>query len=52
MTGARLRRAPAPLAREMARLAAQADLAQPSQGAQRRPQPHTPRNLAKSVTVE
>ena len=51
MTGMRLwRKAPAPQARKMAWLAVQADLAQPSQGAQRRPSPQAA--LAKSVTVE
>jgi hypothetical protein len=39
MTGAGLWRQPAPQARKMAWLAVQADLATPSQGAQRRPEP-------------
>lgn len=49
---ARKSAAPARKAREVARLAAKADLAQPSQAAQRRPKPQAPERLAKSVTVE
>lgn len=45
------RAAPAPQARELARLEAQADFAQRSQEPKARPQP-LPRSLVKSVTVE